>query len=56
MMSTNRGVRLLLILACLSAQGCAGVGGQRSVQKPAQPADQKDDLGELQRDLSLYAD
>ena len=59
-MTLKKGLRLLLLLSCLSSQGCAELGRRYlGEQKPTTEAElSKEDkyFQELERDLSLYTD
>gem|GEM_PF-4607780 len=61
-MTLKNGLRLLLVLSCLSSPGCAGLDRHhQEKQKPPEAArtpQEKEDkyLKDLQRDLLLYGD
>jgi hypothetical protein len=62
-MTRKGGLRLLLVLSCLSSLGCAGFGrphldNQQPPKKAEQTEEDKEDkyLKDLEKDLSLYSD
>jgi hypothetical protein len=62
-MTLKNGLRLLLVLSCLSSPGCAGCGRHHLEKKePPKEAEltkeEKEDkyFKDLERDLSMYSD
>jgi len=59
-MTLKNGLRLLLVLSCLSSPGCAGFGQHHlEKQEPPKKAElTKEDqyFKDLERDLSMYSD